>query len=195
MERDHGRVDVLVNNAGVALGGTFQETSVDEFDWLIAINFQGVVRMTRAFLPLLEASDQAQLVNLSSLFGLIAPPGEVAYSASKFAVRGFSEALRKELELAGSSVGVTVVHPGGVKTSIAHNARRATGENDEDQARRAELEKYLRLSPERAGEIIVEAVARRRPRVLVGADAKFMSLIERILPVSYWSLIRRGFMR
>ncbi len=118
---DHPGVDVLVNNAGVALGGTFEQVSPEDFEWLFDINFWGVVRMTRAFLPLLKRSDKARIVNLSSIFGIVAPPGQTAYSASKFAVRGFSNALGHEL--AGTQVGVTVVHPGGVATSIADNAR------------------------------------------------------------------------
>ena len=118
---EHGRVDILVNNAGVALGGTFDQVSEMDFEWLFEINFWGVVRMTRAFLPLLRASDDACLVNLSSLYGLISPPGQTAYSASKFAVRGFTQSIRHELE--DSHVGVTVVHPGGVATAIARNAR------------------------------------------------------------------------
>jgi NAD(P)-dependent dehydrogenase (short-subunit alcohol dehydrogenase family) len=105
----HGRVDLLVNNAGVALGGSFEQVSEADFDWLFEINFHGLVRMTRAFLPLLRASDDACIVNISSVFGLISPPGQSAYSASKFAVRGFSNALR--LELAGTRVAVSVVHP------------------------------------------------------------------------------------
>jgi NAD(P)-dependent dehydrogenase (short-subunit alcohol dehydrogenase family) len=188
---EHGGVDILVNNAGVALGGTFEQVSPADFEWLFAINFWGVVRMTRAFLPVLRASDDARLVNLSSLFGLIAPPGQSAYAASKFAVRGFSEALRHEL--AGSNVGVSIVHPGGVATSIAKNARRsgiATPEQaaaDEERFRR-----LLKLSPDRAGEIIVEGIVARRERVLVGSDAKLAALIARIAPVSYWKLIGRG---
>ncbi|MBJ7500099.1 MAG: SDR family NAD(P)-dependent oxidoreductase, partial [Sphingopyxis sp.] len=112
----HPSVDLLVNNAGVALGGAFEQVSEAEFEWLFDINFWGVVRMTRAFLPVLHRSNDARIVNLSSLFGLIAPPGQAAYAASKFAVRGFSDALRKEL--VGSTVGVTVAHPGGVRTAI-----------------------------------------------------------------------------
>ena len=117
----HGRVDLLFNNAGVALVGNFEQVSEADFDWLMEINFHGVVRMTRAFLPVLKAGDDSRIVNLSSVFGLISPPGQCAYSASKFAVRGFSNALRHEL--AGSRVGVSVVHPGGVATAIAQNAR------------------------------------------------------------------------
>ena len=190
----HGRLDILVNNAGVALGGEFEEVSAEDFDWVMNINFWGVVRLTRALLPLLRARDKAQIVNVSSLFGLIAPPGQTAYSASKFAVRGFSEALRKELEQAGSTIGVTVVHPGGVKTGIARNARQGAGvkARPDEAAQREQFEKLLRLPPERAGEIIVEAIARRRPRVLVGGDAKIVSLIERLAPVSYWSIIGRA---
>src|SRR5262245_38352170 len=134
---EHGRVDLLVNNAGVALAGTFDQISETDFDWLFDINFAAVVRLTRAFLPHLKASDDARIVNMSSLFGLISPPGQTAYSASKFAVRGFSNALR--FELAGSNVGVTVVHPGGVATRIAENARRPVGTSDAEAA--AQLER------------------------------------------------------
>jgi NAD(P)-dependent dehydrogenase (short-subunit alcohol dehydrogenase family) len=187
---EHKGVDILVNNAGVALGGTFEEASEEDFEWLFGINFWGVVRMTRAFLPLLKRSDDARVVNLSSVYGLISPPGQTAYSASKFAVRGFSNALRHEL--AGSHVGVTVVHPGGVATSIADSARAPKGAAAEDIARRRALvKKRLRLPPEAAGEIIVKGVERRTSRVLVGTDAKILSLLERFAPVSYWKVLGR----
>lgn len=187
----HGRVDLLVNNAGVALGGYFEQVSEADFDWLLEINFHGLVRMTRAFLPHLHASDDARIVNLSSLYGLISPPGQTAYSASKFAVRGFSNALRHEL--AGSTVGVTVVHPGGVATAIARRARIADGISTEEvQAHMARAEKMLRLPPEKAAEIIVRAVERRRARVLVGGDAKVIALLERLAPVGYWRLLARA---
>jgi NAD(P)-dependent dehydrogenase (short-subunit alcohol dehydrogenase family) len=186
--REHGRADLLVNNAGVALAGSFDQVSEADFDWLWEINFHGVVRMTRAFLPLLRASDDARFVNISSVFGLISPPGQCAYSASKFAVRGFSNALRHEL--AGTRVGVSVVHPGGVATAIARNARVAAGLASDEVRRRLGLaEKLLRLPPERAGEIIVRGVERRRARILVGRDALIISLIERLFPVSYWRLL------
>lgn len=188
----HGQVDVLVNNAGVALSGRFDQLSADEYDWLIDINFNGVVRMTRAFLPLLATRDEARLVNLSSLFGLIAPPGQTAYSAAKFAVRGFSESLRNELLATGSPVGVTVVHPGGVKTGIARNARVAQAVIQTEQA--AQQNRFataLRMSPDEAGEVIVRGVERRRPRVLVGSDARIVSLVERLAPVNYWRLLDR----
>ena len=120
--REHGRVTLLINNAGVSLQGSFEEISLDEFAWLMNINFGAVVSLTKACLPHLLAAGGAHLVNVSSLYGIIAPPGESAYAASKFAVRGFSEALRHEL---AGRVGVTVVHPGGVKTNIAFSTRRA----------------------------------------------------------------------
>jgi NAD(P)-dependent dehydrogenase (short-subunit alcohol dehydrogenase family) len=187
----HPGVDILVNNAGVAVGGVFDQVSEADFDWLIDINFWGVVRMTRAFLPLLKASQEARLVNISSLFGLIAPPGQTAYCASKFAVRGFSESLRNEL--AGSRVGVTTVHPGGVATSIAKNARISSVMSAAEQAQSQErFKRLLKMPPKQAGEIIVKAVEQRRPRIIVGSDARFASVIERLFPVSYWKFIGRG---
>jgi NAD(P)-dependent dehydrogenase (short-subunit alcohol dehydrogenase family) len=188
---NHPGVDILVNNAGVALGGSFEQTDEADFEWLFDINFWGVVRLTRAFLPLLRASGESQIVNLSSLFGLIAPPGQTAYSASKFAVRGFSEALRHELE--GSGVGVTTVHPGGIATSIARSARMSKAISAADQARSLKrFQHLLKMPPERAGEIIVQAIEQRRPRIIVGSDAKFAALVERLLPSSYWRVIGRG---
>lgn len=185
---EHSGVDLLINNAGVAVGGTFDQVSDEDFEWLFEINFWGVVRITRAFLPVLRASDDARVVNLSSVFGLIAPPEHVAYVASKFAVRGFSEALRHELE--GSSVGVTVVHPGGVATSISANARIPAGVSQEEVERRLEqFRKLLRMPPEVAGETIVRGIERRKPRILVGSDAKVLSAIARVMPVSYWKVL------
>ncbi|MBV8848671.1 MAG: SDR family NAD(P)-dependent oxidoreductase [Methylobacteriaceae bacterium] len=186
----HERVDLLVNNAGVALGGTFEQVSENDFEWLIAINFFGVVRMTRAFLPTLKASDDARIVNISSIFGIIAPPGQTAYCASKFAVRGFSESLRHELK--GTHVGVTVVHPGGVATAIARNAR-APQSITQEQFRAAvgPVEAQLKLPPAIAAETIVSAVERRQPRVIVGSDAKFATMIERMSPVMHWQWLQR----
>ncbi len=187
---EHGGVDVLVNNAGVAVGGTFEQVSGEDFEWLFEINFWGVVRMTRAFLPLLRRSDDARVVNISSAYGLVAPPEQVAYSASKFAVRGFSEALRHELE--GSRIGVSVVHPGGVATSIAEKARVPPGVSEAEIAKRhAKYRKLLRMPPSVAGETIVRGIERREPRILVGSDAKAISLIARLWPVSYWKVLVR----
>jgi NAD(P)-dependent dehydrogenase (short-subunit alcohol dehydrogenase family) len=186
----HPGVDILVNNAGVAIGGTFEAVSEEDFEWLFDINFWGVVRMTRAFLPLLRKSDDARVVNLSSIYGIISPPAETAYSASKFAVRGFSNSLRHEL--AGSKVGVTVVHPGGVATSIADNARVPKDMPAEEIARRRALaKKALTMPPAAAGEIIVKGIERRSARVLVGNDAKFLAFLERAAPISYWKIFSR----
>jgi NAD(P)-dependent dehydrogenase (short-subunit alcohol dehydrogenase family) len=186
----HGRIDLLVNNAGVALGGRFEQVAEADFDWLIAINFFGVVRMTRAFLPLLKASDDARIVNMSSIFGIIAPPGQTAYCASKFAVRGFSESLRHELK--DTNVGVTVVHPGGVATSIARNARvPQTMTREEFRAAVGPVEAQLKLPPALAAEAIVGAVERRQARVIVGSDAKFAVMIERMAPVANWEWLQR----
>ncbi len=185
---EHPGVDLLINNAGVALGGTFEQVSEADFEWLFEINFWAVVRLTRALLPVLRRSDAAQIVNMSSLFGLVAPPGQVAYAASKFAVRGFGQALR--LELDGTSVGVTTVHPGGVATAIARNARMPAGITpDVVAARRRRYETLLRLPPDRAARIIAEAIVRRRPRVVVGSDARLMALIERLAPVAHARLL------
>jgi NADP-dependent 3-hydroxy acid dehydrogenase YdfG len=190
----HERVDILMNNAGVALGGTFEQVSEADFDWLLEINFHGVVRMTRAFLPLLHGSDDARIVNVSSIYGIITPPGQAAYSASKFAVRGFSNVLRHELE--GSTVGVSVVHPGGVATSIAKNARIPAGApGDEVDRGRKTMEKLLRMPPEQAGEIIVRGIEKRQARILVGSDAKAAALLERLAPVGYWNLLKKAIKR
>ncbi len=184
----HGGAALLFNNAGVAVGGTFDQVSERDFEWLFEINFWAVVRLTRAFMPLLKANDEARLVNLSSLFGLISPPGQTAYAASKFAVRGFSNALRFELQ--GSNVGVTVVHPGGVATKIADNARRPAGTSNAEVNEQIErARRVLTMPPAQAGEIIVKAVERRAARVLVGRDAKMMALLERLAPVSYWNIL------
>lgn len=189
----HPGVDLLINNAGVALWGAFEQVSADDFDWLFRINFHGVVHMTRAFLPLMRASDDARLVNLSSVFGLIAPSEQVAYAASKFAVRGFSEALRHELD--GTTIGVTVVHPGGVATAISEKARQPASLSEAEIARRRERSRnLLRLPPEQAAEIIINAIERRQSRVLVGSDAWLIALLAQVAPVSYWKLMN-WFMR
>lgn len=192
----HGRVTVLVNNAGVALGGLFEQVSADDFDWLMEINFGATVRLTRAFLPALGREPAAQLVNVSSIFGIIAPPGQTAYAASKFAVRGFSEALRHELEMGASPIGVTLVHPGGVRTAISENARLAKGLDSEQVRReRANWRSLLVLDPATAAEVIAAGIERRAPRVLVGSDAKGAALVQRLFPVTYWKHVARDIAR
>jgi short-subunit dehydrogenase len=192
----HTRVTALVNNAGVAVGGLFKDVDVEDFDWLMSINFGATVRLTRAFLPLLAREDAAQIVNVSSIFGIIAPPGQTAYCASKFAVRGFSESLRHELEASGSSVGVTIVHPGGVRTAIASSARAPRGLGAEEIEReRTNFGKLLALDPASAAEQIAVAIERRAPRVLVGRDARAAALVQRLFPVTYWKHVARDIAR
>ncbi|TNM46080.1 SDR family NAD(P)-dependent oxidoreductase [Nocardioides albidus] len=168
--RHFGQVNVVINNAGVALAGDVTDLTYGDMEWIVGINFWGVVYGTKEFLPHLIASGDGHVVNLSSLFGLLAMPGQSAYNATKFAVRGFTEALREEMLVAGHNVGVTSVHPGGIKTAIARSARVS---DKEDQAATAKLfdEKLARMTPERAAEIIVKGIVKNQARVLVGIDA------------------------
>ena len=185
----HAGIDILVNNAGVAAGGTFALLSEDHFDRVMAVNFHALVRMTRTFLPHLQTRDEALIVNLSSLFGLIALPEQSAYCASKFAVRGFSNALR--FELANTDVAVCVVHPGGVATNIIRNATAPAGVPREViRKKRAATQKLLKMPPERAAEIIVRGMEKKKARILVGRDAKLAALLERIFPVGYWEILK-----
>ena len=144
-----GRVNVVINNAGVALAGEFADLTFDDLDWIVGINFWGVVHGTKEFLPHLIASGDGHVVNLSSLFGLISVPGQSAYNATKYAVRGLTEALREEMLMNGHPVGVTAVHPGGIKTAIARNAR--VSRNEDKEATAQLFEKIARMSPEREG--------------------------------------------
>ena len=185
---DHAHLTLLVNNAGVALSGRFDQVTLDEFLWVMEVNFRATVQMTHALLPALKASPGSHVANLSSLFGLIAPPGQTAYAASKFAVRGFTEALRAEL--VPSDIGVTSVHPGGIRTNIARSARLGSGvPPTEGQAAVAAFDKLLRIPPEVAAETILRAVQHRRPRVLVGLSAKVPDVAARLLPGQYTSAL------
>ena len=185
----HGRANILINNAGVALLGRFEEVTAADMEWLFAINFWGTVRMCRAFLPALRREPAAQIVNLSSIFGVIAPAGQTAYAASKFAVRGFSEALMHEL--GDSGIGVSVVHPGYVKTAIARNARVAAAMDPQDAADRiANFDRMTGRTPDQAAERIVKGIERREQRILIGSDAVQLDLLQRLLPVSYWAVMK-----
>jgi short-subunit dehydrogenase len=187
----HPTLNIVINNAGVALIGQFSEVDQSQMDWLFNINFWGVVHSTRAFLPHLSRQREAHIANLSSLFGIIAPPGQTAYAASKFAVRGFSESLRHELRMAGSPVRLSVVHPGGISTNIARNAR--TGVAVTDNARRAQaIERFdavARTTPKAAALRIIEGIEKNRPRILIGTDARVIDLLQRLRPGRYWSLL------
>lgn len=188
VEADHGGAALVFNNAGIAVGGTFDRVTPEDFDRVLAVNFEGVVRMTRAFLPLLQAEPEARLVNISSIFGIIAPPGQTAYSASKFAVRGFSMALAHELQ--GGPVGVTVVHPGGVATRIAEDAiKPADATNAEINETLERARKALVMPPPEAAKIILRGVERRKRRVLVGRDAHILMWMERLWPTGYMRFI------
>jgi len=189
----HPVLNIVINNAGVALMGMFDEVDQAQMEWLININFWGVVHGTRAFLPHLSKKPEAHIVNLSSIFGIIAPPGQTAYAAAKFAVRGFSESLRHELAMAGSPVRLSVVHPGGVSTNIARNSRPGTGMTD--NARRAQsIERFdavAKTTPAAAALRIVVGIEKNQPRILIGNDARYMDLLQRFRPSTYWAVLAR----
>jgi butyryl-CoA dehydrogenase len=192
---DHGRVSLIVNNAGVGLGASVEAMSYEDFEWLMSINFWGVVYGTKAFLPHLKAAGEGHVVNLSSVFGLISVPGQAAYNAAKFGVRGFTDALRMELDMEGSPVSCTTVHPGGVKTSIARNARvdpSVTATLSHPDAAADEFDKLARTSPESAARQILLGVTRNRRRVLVGADATAIDLISRLPAGVSQRLVEKG---
>ena len=189
----HSGLNIVVNNAGVALLGQFSEIDQAQMDWLFNINFWGVVHATRAFLPHLSRQREAHIVNLSSIFGIIAPPGQTAYSAAKFAVRGFSESLRHELAMANSPVRLSVVHPGGVSTDIARNSR--TGIGITDNARRAQsidrFDAVAKTTPAAAALRIIEGIEKNQPRILIGTDARMMDLLQRFRPATYWAVLAK----
>jgi NADP-dependent 3-hydroxy acid dehydrogenase YdfG len=190
-----GPVDVIVNNAGVSLSQTIANMRDEDFFWLMNINFWGVVHGTRAFLPQLMSRPEAHVVNLSSVFGLIAVPTQAAYNASKFAVRGFTEALRQEL--ASTNVRVTSVHPGGIKTNIVRNGRHfedVQGNKDAASVAR-EFDRVARTSPEEAARQIVDAILRQKARLLIGFDAFLIDRMQRLLPASYDGLVAKAVSR
>jgi short-subunit dehydrogenase len=184
----HGRVNLLINNAGVALGGRVSEVSLDDIEWLIGINFWGVVHGVKYFLPFLPPGGPAHIVNISSVFGMIAPPGQAAYAASKFAVRGFTEALAHELS--GSGIKVSVVHPGGVRTNIARRAR-AGAETPLSRAEKERLkfDQVAMTEPESAARTIIRGIERNRRRILIGPDAWLIDRLQRFFPVKHRRLL------
>jgi short-subunit dehydrogenase len=191
----HPGLNILVNNAGVTLLGQFNEIDQAQMDWLMNINFWGVVHVTRAFLPHLARQREAHIVNLSSIFGIIAPPGQTAYAASKFAVRGFSESLRHELQMAASPVKLSVVHPGGVATNIVRNSRTGVGVTDNE--RRAQAIEWFdtaaKTTPAAAALRIIKGIETNAPRILIGTDARLMDLLQRFRPGTYWAVLVRRF--
>src|ERR1700732_1991863 len=186
----HGRVTLLINNAGVALHGRFEEISLDDLRWLMGINFWGVVHGVKYFLPMLKKQTRAHIVNISSVFGIVAPAGQSAYSASKFAVRGFTEAVRHEL--LGTSVFVSCVHPGGIHTPIAKRARLgARASESKREAAIAFFEQVTPTSPEAAAARILKGVERREPRILIGKDARKIDIVQRLRPATYWKIMAK----
>jgi short-subunit dehydrogenase len=189
----HPGLNIVINNAGVALMGQFGEVDQSQMEWLMNINFWGVVHGTRAFLPQLSKQREAHIVNLSSIFGIIAPPGQTAYCAAKFAVRGFSESLRHELQMANSPVKLSVVHPGGVSTNIVRNSRAGVGVTD--NARRAQtIERFdavAKTTPAAAALRIITGIEKNQPRILIGNDARTMDLLQRFRPGTYWAVLAK----
>lgn len=193
VKRDVGPADVIVNNAGVSLSQTIAEMTDADFEWLMNINFWGVTHGTRAFLPQLLSRPEAHVVNISSVFGIISVPTQSAYNASKFAVRGFTEALRQEL--ASTNVRVTCVHPGGIKTNIVRNGRQyqdPSGEAADLGKMAREFEKTARTTPDEAARQIADAILHERPRLLIGADATLIDRMQRLMPESYDKLIAKA---
>jgi short-subunit dehydrogenase len=193
---DHGKCNLIINNAGVAHSATLEGTSYEDFEWIMGINFWGVVYGTKAFLPHLRASGEGHVVNLSSLFGLVSVPGNGTYNATKFAVRGFTEALREELEVTRAPVSATCIHPGGIKTNIARSARmhgsvKDLGIDDPVAAQRG-FEKAFRVTAEEAAETILRGVERNARRVLIGTDAVALDALQRLLPSGYQRIVVAG---
>ena len=182
-----GTVNVVVNNAGVTMTGDFVDMTEEEFDWIVGINFDGVITGTRAFLPHLIASGDGHLINISSLFGLISMPGQTAYNATKYAVRGFTEALREEMLIAKHPVTVTCVHPGGIKTGIARNGRKT--QHTDSAALDAIFDKIATMSPEKAARIILKGGLKGQARVLVGLDAHALHQFAKLTGSRYQDVI------
>ncbi len=184
---DYGGADIVINNAGVALFSEVAEMTYEDLEWVMDIDFWGMVYGTKAFLPNMIARKSGHIVNVSSIFGMIAVPGNSAYHAAKFAIRGFTESLRTEMVRNETGVEVSCVHPGGIKTNVARNARMA--QNEEMVARKEEITKgfddFARTTPTEAARVIFTGIEKNNPRILIGGDARFMDRIQRLLPVKY----------
>lgn len=182
--RDH--VDIVINNAGVALTGLAQQNAYDDIQWLMGINFWGVVHGTRAFLPLLQKSACGHLINISSVFGIIGVPTQSAYNAAKFAVRGYTESLRTELQ--DSNVHVCCVHPGGISTNIARDSRGGGGSAEQKDANFRQMAK---TSPESAAAQLILGIEKRKKRLIIGMDARIITFVSWLAPVNYPRLLAR----
>ncbi|MBA4210411.1 MAG: acetoin dehydrogenase [Parvibaculum sp.] len=190
IESVHGGADIVINNAGVAQIARVEELTYEDFEWVMNIDFWGMVYGTKAFLPQLQAKGAGHIVNVSSLFGLVAVPSQAAYNSAKFAIRGFTEALRHEMK--GTDIAVSCVHPGGIKTNIVRNARflQSTQATVREEAASG-FDRLARTTPERAGEVIVRGIEKNKPRILIGADAKIIDWLQRLMPASYGKIMFR----
>lgn len=186
----HGAVHLLVNNAGVSVGATFEQHSLDDFEWLMGINFWGVVYGCKLFLPLLRRADEAHIVNISSVFGMVGVPMNSSYCASKFAVRGLTETLRAELM--DSNIGVTSVHPGGVATNIVRRARFVEPDDMKGLHARTVRAFERMLPPEKAAIAIVRGIERNSARVLITREAYLIDAAKRLMPVLSSEMIGRS---
>ncbi|RJP30880.1 MAG: SDR family NAD(P)-dependent oxidoreductase [Actinobacteria bacterium] len=187
--REFGRVNLVVNNAGVALGAKIEDMSYEDLSWLLGINLYGMIYGSKAFLPYLKEADEGHIVNISSVLGMVATPTQSAYTIAKFAIKGFTECLRLELDIDAENVSATVVHPGGIKTNIARGARLCESLLEEMGSNRQEIvesfDRMAHTSPEKAAAKIVEGIKKNRHRVLIGPDAYFIDVLQRLMPVGY----------
>lgn len=191
--REHGHVNILINNAGVSVNGRFQDQTLEDFEWLMGVNFWGVIYGCKLFLPHLLAADEGHIVNISSVFGLVGVPQQSSYCASKFAVRGFTESLRAELK--DTRVGVTAVHPGGIATNIAAASRVAGGEDIQRSHERAVKMFKKMMPPEQAAQQIVRGITGNRTRVLITRESHLLDFAKRVAPSASNMLIDWGFKR
>lgn len=189
-----GQVNAIFNNAGVAQSGTVEGNEYTDYEWVMNINFWGVVNGTKAFLPHLKASGEGHIINLSSIFGIFSQPGMSTYNASKFAVRGFTESLRQELDMANCGVSASCVHPGGIKTNIANTARmnasmQAMTGQDNEQARQQFNDLLMLTTAQQAAKIIIKGALANKRRILIGGDAYAMDLMQRLMPALYQRVV------
>ena len=197
--KDHGKVNLIFNNAGVALGNTVEDASYEDYEWIMGINLWGVIHGTKAFLPYLKQTGDGHVINVSSIFGLFSQPTQSGYNMTKFAVRGFTESLRQELDLDNCGVSATCVHPGGIKTNIAKNARmddsvlKLTGGKGSTEKMTQQFEQMFVTTPDKAAQVILNAVRRNARRVLIGNDAKATDVMQRLLPQVYQKLVTTSF--
>ncbi|MBJ6138461.1 SDR family NAD(P)-dependent oxidoreductase [Marinobacter litoralis] len=194
----HGKVNLIFNNAGVAMGGTVEDTPLEDYEWILNINLWGVIYGTKAFLPYIKSSgEEGHVVNISSVFGLFSQPTQSAYNTSKFAVRGFTESLRQELDMEKGSVSASCVHPGGIKTNIVKNARmnksvESIGKQASAEEMRDQFESLFITTSEKAASVILKGVKSNQRRILIGPDAKLLDVMARALPASYQTLVEKS---